>query len=119
MEIERIVQRLAALMARDPIRRRMGERVRAPDEEALEGEARVERRAAHLGLAALRRGRLMRRHGAALGDDPQPRAFAIRRVRTRFDPDPRSVRGLARRRAAYPDADPLDRGVLAAVNREH
>ena len=46
MEVERVVERLAALVAGDAVGGRVGERVRAADDEALEGEARVEGRAA-------------------------------------------------------------------------
>ena len=54
VEVERIVERLAALVPGDAVGGGMGERVRAADDEALEGETRIERRAGELSrLAAL------------------------------------------------------------------
>ena len=54
MEEERVVERLAVLVMGDAVGRRVGERVRAADDEAVEGQARIERRAAELvAVAAL------------------------------------------------------------------
>ena len=58
VKVERVVDGLAVLVMGDPVGRRVGERIGSADDEAVEGQAGIERRAAEfVGVAAfVRRG---------------------------------------------------------------